>query len=123
MPKSHVSEHLSAVNVLTDNNHCCNLQDTTFILFSNESRTTDDKILRRNRYNFIPQIQMRLSKKPKAFLECFFAFLQSTSNFQYFLKKEESHSSCISGILDSHRGGYLNVQNVPFQTSFWQSTC
>ena len=34
------------------------------------------------------------------------AFLKSTSNSEYFEKKDESHSLSISEIIDAERGGY-----------------
>ena len=53
---------------------------------------------------------MKLSQKPKTFSNFFIAFLKSTSNSEHFEeKKSESHSLSISGIIDSERGGYLNV--------------
>ena len=77
-------------------------------LFLN-TMTTDDNISRRNRDNFVQQIQMQLPQQPKIFSRYFFAFLKSTSNFQYFDKREECHSLTIFDILDSERGLYLNV--------------
>ena len=77
-------------------------------LFPNKM-TTGDKISRPNRDNLEQQIQMPLSHQPKAFPEFFSEFLKSTSNFQYFGKKEESHNLSITEIIDSERGCYLNV--------------
>ena len=37
------------------------------------------------------------------------AFLKSTSNLEHFGKEDESPSLSISEIIDSERGGYLNV--------------
>ena len=61
--------------------------------------------------------------KPKTFSLIFIAFLKSTSNSQYFEKQDGSHSLIISKIIDSERGGYLNVSQVLFQAKLRQSTC
>ena len=49
--------------------------------------------------------------KDKRFLPAIFSsFLKSTSNLaDFFLKKDESPSLSISQIIDSERGGYLNL--------------
>ena len=52
---------------------------------------------------------MQLSQKPKSFSEFFIASFQSTSNSEYFGKKDESHSLIFSEIFDSEKVGYLNV--------------
>ena len=52
---------------------------------------------------------MQISEKPKKIYLLFIAFLKSTSNSDYFEKKYESHNLTISDIIDSKRGGYLNV--------------
>ena len=51
------------------------------------SLTADDKYSRQNRENFLQEIQMQLSQKPKTFTQFFIAFLDSTSSFEYFKKK------------------------------------
>ena len=45
-------------------------------------------------------IQMQLSKKQKIFSLFFAAFLKLACNFEYFEKKGEFHSLCISQIID-----------------------
>ena len=60
--------------------------------------TTDDKISRHNRHDFAQQIQMPRTKNFSQFL---FAFLKSTSNFEFFEKKQESERLSISEIIDS----------------------
>ena len=52
---------------------------------------------------------MQLSQKPKIFCNFFIAFLKSISISEYFEKKDEPHSLSITKIIDSERGGYLNV--------------
>ena len=71
--------------------------------------TADDKISCRNGDNFVQQIQMQISTQPKPFPQFFFVLLKSISNFEYFEKKEDSHSLSISRIIDYERGCYLNV--------------
>ena len=48
---------------------------------------------------------MILSQKQKIFFEFFAAVLKSSLNFQYFRRKDELHSSCISEINDSQKRG------------------
>ena len=69
----------------------------------------DDKYSRRNMQNFQQQLQTALSQKQKIFSAIFIAFLKHTSNLQPFEKKGESPSFSVSEIIDSERGGYLNV--------------
>ena len=45
-------------------------------------------------------IQMQLSPNRKIFCEFFVAFLESTSNFKHFVKKEDCHRYCISEITE-----------------------
>ena len=71
--------------------------------------TTDDQISRRNRNNLETQIQMQLSQEPKRFSHFFVVFLKSAPNFEYFEQKKESHSLSISEMIDSERGGFLNI--------------
>ena len=59
--------------------------------------------------NFPQQIKEPLSQKRKNFSEFFIAFLKSTSNVEHFEKKDESLSLSSSAVIDSERGGYLNV--------------
>ena len=48
---------------------------------------------------------MQLSQKRKIFSEFFFAFSKFKLNFEYFLKKDEPHSSCIFELTESERRG------------------
>ena len=72
-----------------------------------KTMTTDDKISRRKRDYFAQQNQMQLSQEPKTFSRYFFAFRKFKSNFEYFEKRQESHSLSISQIIGYERGGYL----------------
>ena len=71
--------------------------------------TTDDKYSRRNMLNFTQQFEPTLSQKQKTFSQFFLAFLKCTLNLQHFWKKDDYPSLVISRIIDSERGGYLNV--------------
>ena len=69
----------------------------------------DDKYSRRNVQNFQHNFQ-RHYLNTRDFACNFYFFFKSTSNFEhFFLKKDESPSLSISQIIDSERGGYLNV--------------
>ena len=61
----------------------------------------DEKYPVLNRDNLTIPIQMQLSQKQKTFSQIFPAFLEFRSNFQYFEKKYDPHSFCISEITDS----------------------
>ena len=72
--------------------------------------TADDKYSRRNVQNFQRQLPKALSQKQQIFPAIFTSFLKSTSNLEhFFLKKDESPSLSIFQIIDSERGGFLNV--------------
>ena len=59
--------------------------------------------------NFTKQLEAPLSKKQRTFSEFFIAFLKCALNLQHFWKKDDYPSVVISRIIDSERGGYLNV--------------
>ena len=71
--------------------------------------TTDDKYSRRNMLNFRQQLEGILSQKQKTFSGFFIAFLEYAFNLEHFEKKDEYPSLVISGIIDSERGGYINI--------------
>ena len=71
--------------------------------------TTDDKYSRRNMLNFTQQLEALLSQKQKTFSILFLAFLKYALNLEDFEKKDEYPSLVISKVIDSERGGYLNV--------------
>ena len=71
--------------------------------------TTDDKYSRRNMLNFTKQLEAPLSQKQKIFSLLFLAFLKYALNLDHLEKKDEYPSLVISRIIDSKRGGYLNV--------------
>ena len=59
--------------------------------------------------NFTQQIEAALSQKQKTFSGFFLTFLKRALNLQNLEKKDEYLSLVISRIVDSERGGYLNV--------------
>ena len=71
--------------------------------------TTDDKYSRRNMLNFTQEIEASLSQRQKTFTEFFLSFLKCALNLEHFEKKDEYPSLVFSRIIESKRGGYLNV--------------
>ena len=71
--------------------------------------TTDEKYSRRNMLNFTQQLEALFSQKQKTFSGSFLAFLKCALNLEHFEKKDEYSSLVISKVIDSERGGYLNV--------------
>ena len=71
--------------------------------------TTDDKNSRRNMLNFTQELEALLSQKQKTFSLLFLAFLKDALNLEDFEKKDEYPSLVFSKVIDSERGGYLNV--------------
>ena len=51
------------------------------------------------------QIQMQLSQKPTIFSDFFIRFLESTSNFKLFEKKDDRHTYFISEITECEKSG------------------
>ena len=70
---------------------------------------TDDKYSRRNVQNFQRQLLKALSQKTTDFSCDFYFFSQIDIKLEHFFKKDESPSLSISQIIDSERGGLLNV--------------
>ena len=71
--------------------------------------TTDDKYSRRNMLNFTQQFEAPVSQKQDTFSGFFLAFLKYELNLEHLEKKDEYPSLVISRIINSERGGYLNV--------------
>ena len=71
--------------------------------------TTDDKYSRRKMLNFTQQFEALLSQQQKTFSGWFLAFLKCALNLEHFVKKDEYFILVISKVIDSERGGYLNV--------------
>ena len=85
--------------------------------------TADYQYSRENRENFWEQVPMQISRKLKIFSGSFIAFLESTSNLEYFQKKDQSHSLSITEISNCQTGSYLKVQKAIFHTTLRQTTC
>ena len=71
--------------------------------------TTDDKYFRRKMPNVTQQFEAPLSQKQETFSRFFIAFLKDALNLEHLEKKGEYPSLVISRIINSERGGYLNV--------------
>ena len=59
--------------------------------------------------NFTKQLEAPLPQKQKTFSLLFLAFPKYALNLEHFEKKDEYRSLVTSRIIDSERGGYLNV--------------
>ena len=64
---------------------------------------------RRNVLNFTQQHEAPLPQKQKAFSGVSIEFLKCALKLGHFEKKAEYSSLDISKVIDSERGGYLNV--------------
>ena len=71
--------------------------------------TTDDKYSRRNMLNFTQELEAPLPQKQKTFSGVSIAFLKCSLTLEHLKKKAEYSSLVISKVIDSERGGYLNV--------------
>ena len=71
--------------------------------------TTDEEYSRRKMLSFEEQLEVPLSQRQKIFSGSFLAFLECALNLEHFEKKDEYSSLVISKVIDSERGGYLNV--------------
>ena len=67
--------------------------------------TANDKYPVRDCVNLLSPIQMQLSLKATIFSNFFVPFLESTSNFKHFEKKDDCHSYFISEITHCERLG------------------
>ena len=59
----------------------------------------------RDSENLVSPIQMQLSLKMETFSDFFVPFLQSTSNFKHFEKKDYGHSHFLTEFTDCERLG------------------
>ena len=62
-----------------------------------------------NMKNFTQQLEPPLSPKQKTFSGLFLAFLKCASNLEHFEKRDDCSSLVLSKVIDSERGGCLNV--------------
>ena len=67
--------------------------------------TANDKYPVRDCVNLLSPIQMQLSLKPTIFSHFFVPFLESTSNFKHFEKKDDRHTYFISEITECEKRG------------------
>ena len=67
--------------------------------------TANEKYPVRDCVNFSSAIQMQLSWKPRICPDFFVPFLECTSNFKHFEKKDDRHSYFILEITDCERLG------------------
>ena len=67
--------------------------------------TANDKYPVRDCVNLLSPIQMILSLKPTIFPDFFVPFLESTSNFKHFEKKDDRHTYFISEIEECEERG------------------
>ena len=84
--------------------------------------SADGKYSLFNRDNLTQPIQMQVSRKQKTFSEFFSAFLKSSLNFEYFLKKDDPPSWCISEITEQEKPGWKNAWKVRFQGILHKAT-
>ena len=59
--------------------------------------------------NFTQQLEEPLSQKQRTFSGFFIAFLKCALDLKHFEKKDEYSGLVFSKVIDSERGGYLNV--------------
>ena len=62
-----------------------------------------------NMKNFTQQLEAPLSPKQKTFSGLFLAFLKGALNLEHFEKRDDCSSLVLSKVIDSERGGCLNV--------------
>ena len=71
--------------------------------------TTDDMYCCRNMLNFTQQLEAPLPQKQKTFSGLLLRFPECALSLEHFEKEDEYSSLVISKVIDSERGGYLNV--------------
>ena len=59
--------------------------------------------------NFTQQLETSLPQKQKTFSGFFLSFLKCALNLEDFEKKDEYSSLVTSKVIDSEKGGYINV--------------
>ena len=62
-----------------------------------------------NMKNFTQQLEAPLSPKQKTFSGLFLAILKCALNLEHFQKRDDCSSLVLSKVIDSERGGCLNV--------------
>ena len=66
---------------------------------------------------------MQTSLELKTCSQFLISFLKSTLKFEYFERKNQSHSLSITEINKCETGSYLNVQKAIFHATLRQTTC
>ena len=74
-----------------------------------QTLTPDDKYSLLKRDNLTQPIHVLVPEKQNTFSQFLSPFLKSTLNFQYFQRKDDPHSRCISEITDSEKGYWIKV--------------
>ena len=70
-----------------------------------DTLTANDKYPFGDLENLSSPIQIQLPLKPKTFSDFFVPFLESTSNFKHFEKKDDRHTYFLSEITECERLG------------------
>ena len=78
---------------------------------------------RYNLENLKQQVQTQISLKRKTFSAFFIAYMKSTLNLEYFLKKDQSHSLSIKEFNNCKTSSYLIVKKAIFHATLRQPTC
>ena len=73
--------------------------------------------------NLWQQVPKQIIRKAQTFSGFFVAFLKSTLTFEYFEKKDQSHSLSINEIINCETGNYSNVQKAMFYATLRQISC
>ena len=73
--------------------------------------------------NLWQRVPKQIIRKAQTFSVFFVAFLKSTLTFEYFGKKDQSHSLTINEIINCETGNYLNVEKAMFYATFRQMSC
>ena len=66
---------------------------------------------------------MQSSKKLNIFHQHFTAYVKSIFHLKHFEKNDESHSFCLSEVIEWEICAYVTVYRVMFQYTQGQSTC
>ena len=85
--------------------------------------TVDHNYSRQSRENLSQQVPLQTSLNLKTCSRFFIAFVKSTLNFQYFEKKDLSHSLSITEVINCETGSHLNDQKAIFHATHLQTAC
>ena len=82
--------------------------------------TANDNYPLQDYENLSSPIRMQLSLKRKTVSDSVVPFLESTSNFKHFEKKDDRHSYFIPEITECERLGWTTLYKTPFQNILFQ---